>query len=583
VLAEALGLEMGTHRIKPVKEEDAELQYKYLTTNTEFTNRLVQKRTVEVVTPEEMISNSKKPKLSNSFNKANSLQEKSADIEANVNSSNSNFSAIMKSPSKSSVVPPKVTRSPPSASKVRIVTSSAAVGNTDSTSKAAYSGKSVSLLSLNSLSPSKSLQNQSDTITSYINSNSSVNSVSAQNKIIIVSGMKSGVPKTIAKANVSQSNIVNVTQANTNNSANSNCQTTNIKMSSVAPGLTGGQIITLTNGDAGAVNATSRGISLLQPSAGGNLLGENVINVVHSTPQASIQNTVNVMQQQQQQQQQYFIKFSPQANGQEFLQPKLVLNEMGLLNALQTSVATSQMSQSLIQTDSSGTIKFINPSMVSSQNTDHNNVLYTFANSDTNSTNADDLNLMNSEYSTFMVDENLESETIQESTSMQSTDENSPQDYLEQNLLQNGNSEEKLGNGDEIVLSSNKPEQYLCIPSPNTDNNTEFRSEEVFEEVDMVTVAASDSNDLELEGEPLTSDLTNSGVVLDGEEGFLEGLGLQLPATSILQTEDGHILIQNADGTTLQLQGSDGQPVSLETVQALLGIDPDTQFITENS
>ncbi|KAL3873102.1 hypothetical protein ACJMK2_036260 [Sinanodonta woodiana] len=56
---------------------------------------------------------------------------------------------------------------------------------------------------------------------------------------------------------------------------------------------------------------------------------------------------------------------------------------------------------------------------------------------------------------------------------------------------------------------------------------------------------------------------------------------ITIPTTNIYQTEDGIILIQNPDGEILQLQDSDGNGVPLETVQALLAMDGETQFITE--
>ncbi|KAJ8309546.1 hypothetical protein KUTeg_014420 [Tegillarca granosa] len=53
--------------------------------------------------------------------------------------------------------------------------------------------------------------------------------------------------------------------------------------------------------------------------------------------------------------------------------------------------------------------------------------------------------------------------------------------------------------------------------------------------------------------------------------------GIQMSAdqvmTNIFQTADGIIIIQNPDGSTVQLQGGDGEPIPLETVQALLAID----------
>lgn len=53
----------------------------------------------------------------------------------------------------------------------------------------------------------------------------------------------------------------------------------------------------------------------------------------------------------------------------------------------------------------------------------------------------------------------------------------------------------------------------------------------------------------------------------DGEQQIIEG-------ANIYQTEDGLILIENADGT-FQIHGNGDQPIPLETVQALLGMDGD--------
>ena len=58
---------------------------------------------------------------------------------------------------------------------------------------------------------------------------------------------------------------------------------------------------------------------------------------------------------------------------------------------------------------------------------------------------------------------------------------------------------------------------------------------------------------------------------------------IHIPASNIYQTEDGLIIIQNPDGTTMQLQGTDGQSIPLETIQALLAMDGETQLITEQS
>ena len=77
-----------------------------------------------------------------------------------------------------------------------------------------------------------------------------------------------------------------------------------------------------------------------------------------------------------------------------------------------------------------------------------------------------------------------------------------------------------------------------------------------------------------------------SGLPADSQEPVQMETGdqeetIQIPATNIFQTEDGLVFIQNPDGTTVQLQGSDGQNIPLETIQALLSMDGETQLITE--
>lgn len=71
------------------------------------------------------------------------------------------------------------------------------------------------------------------------------------------------------------------------------------------------------------------------------------------------------------------------------------------------------------------------------------------------------------------------------------------------------------------------------------------------------------------------------------DESALDGTGLQtnqiITASNIYQTPDGFIIIQNEDGSTVQLQGGDGEPIPLETVQALLAMDADGQTILQTT
>ncbi|XP_062580881.1 uncharacterized protein LOC134242771 [Saccostrea cucullata] len=71
------------------------------------------------------------------------------------------------------------------------------------------------------------------------------------------------------------------------------------------------------------------------------------------------------------------------------------------------------------------------------------------------------------------------------------------------------------------------------------------------------------------------------------DESTLEEAGFQanqiITASNIYQTPDGFIIIQNEDGSTVQLQGGDGEPIPLETVQALLAMDTDGQTILQTT
>lgn len=77
------------------------------------------------------------------------------------------------------------------------------------------------------------------------------------------------------------------------------------------------------------------------------------------------------------------------------------------------------------------------------------------------------------------------------------------------------------------------------------------------------------------------------GLIQYVDESTLEGSGLQtnqiITASNIYQTPDGFIIIQNEDGSTVQLQGGDGEPIPLETVQALLAMDADGQTILQTT
>jgi hypothetical protein len=91
----------------------------------------------------------------------------------------------------------------------------------------------------------------------------------------------------------------------------------------------------------------------------------------------------------------------------------------------------------------------------------------------------------------------------------------------------------------------------------------------------------------EVEGTIEEGSNTQEEMVQLVDESALDGTGLQtnqiITASNIYQTPDGFIIIQNEDGSTVQLQGGDGEPIPLETVQALLAMDADGQTILQTT
>ena len=61
--------------------------------------------------------------------------------------------------------------------------------------------------------------------------------------------------------------------------------------------------------------------------------------------------------------------------------------------------------------------------------------------------------------------------------------------------------------------------------------------------------------------------------IADGEQGEVTPGNQVIAASNIFQTPEGIIIIQNEDGSTVQLQGAEGEPIPIETIQALLAGD----------
>lgn len=81
----------------------------------------------------------------------------------------------------------------------------------------------------------------------------------------------------------------------------------------------------------------------------------------------------------------------------------------------------------------------------------------------------------------------------------------------------------------------------------------------------------------QIETSGITQYVQQEGEITAMENGTEEELveGQIISGSNIFQTEDGIIIVQNPDGTTLQLQGAQSLP--LETVQALLTMDTEGQ------
>ncbi|XP_052769541.1 uncharacterized protein LOC128209528 [Mya arenaria] len=546
VIAEALGLEMGTHKVKAIQDNDSELQYRYkfLTTNTEFIKRSVLKRTVEVVSPEEMISPSKKPKPTAHVKTRNVLEK----TEAQCGKESDNVVIVTNnrgSPSKGVTMSPMINKSQPLTSNIKVLPPMSVVGFGNS--KAAYSGKTVSLLSSNSSTSSIASPIQSSTITS------------SPQKIIIVSGMnQSGLGSTALTSTpkvVGQKSVVT-------------SLTTAVPLSAPVTSQPAGQIITLTNGQ---VNSQS-GI-IINDNGSATYTVADLTNNVQDGRQSINSVAVNSGVQQQ-----VIIKLPPVTSTQQFLQPKLVLhgNEMNMLNSIPQSasgfVQLNPGLQTILPSDDTLSVQ-------SSPNSLQSSVLYTFANG-SGAASSDKVVLINSD--TVYLNDTTDSFPVLQTDINDSTSQNSY--TTSDGVLVNGNSSSQSDNKNHMdqesgsILNTGDSEQFLTtLPLEGRDHTVEFRSDQEFDGANLDGIACNGSTD---DMDP--GAVNGQDGLGDDEMGQVETM--QVPAANIYQTEDGLIFIQNPDGTTLQLQGSDGQPVSMETVQALLGMDIDTQLITaENS
>ncbi|KAL5008071.1 hypothetical protein ScPMuIL_013652 [Solemya velum] len=103
--------------------------------------------------------------------------------------------------------------------------------------------------------------------------------------------------------------------------------------------------------------------------------------------------------------------------------------------------------------------------------------------------------------------------------------------------------------------------------------------------VQIIDVGAGDITQGTQMDDNITStmvEMNDNEIIGDNIEGIEVSEGQIITNSNIFQTSDGIIIIQNPDGSTVQLQGGDGQPIPLETVQALLAMDSEGHLLQES-
>lgn len=565
VVAAALGLKVGAHKVKDVLESDSSIIHSRIKplvsnqgTEVDTTNKSVLKRTVEVVSPE--VSPAKKPKIIIAPAKtkqlpaieqlvmtnaaANKLTEASKPVSQNAKAASSNVRII-------SYSDPKV-----SGTKV--------------------SGKNVSLLP-NTL-PSKFTAHPS--LSNFTSATQPVNNSSQ--KVIILSGKGAANADPVVPISASTKLLKNTLRTSEGNSF-------------IPVNQLGTQFIAISN----AQNTVTQNKVLIQDS----VTGQYSMAEISNTMQQNVPPSANQVSQP------VFIKLPQGPVNSQYLQPKLVLSEASMLNPV--SNGSNEQAISVAMGDQGGeltNILYTSNQQIDSANTASSmgnicsqNVLLTYQNSESQSLNQD---IPSDVVYTFANDSDSsgqENVVFVNPESMFLNEQDS--DKLNGSIL----SEEE---GCTQVLLSNNEEELNVINSVSdgaVNISTEVTNDESViggdnpvtdDQFDTVgNISAIQENDVNMAAinkkEPVNSYATGVGPETDQDVQNVQGgmdrtasmslESLQIPGSSIFQTEDGIILIQNPDGTTLQLQGPDGQAVALETVQALLGMDAETQFVTEVS
>ncbi|KAH3847926.1 uncharacterized protein LOC127873747 [Dreissena polymorpha] len=545
VVAQALGLSLGAHRVSPIQESEVQHKYKFLTTKASFTNKST-KRTVEVVTPEEMISPTKKPKLTSPAGRVAYSPQTSKQSIGNVSETKANNCDVLTTQVKQ-LTPTVLVDQSGHAVKSNI--------------RVAGSTKTVSLLTSNSLSSHTA--SRAISMPSITSPQHPIPLNNSSQKIIIVSGMNQALPGSTTSAS---SKHVQQTLPPSNS----------VQLPVMSPCHSGAQIITFTNGQ--AINSHN-GILLQNGSGSGAISIPTMPSTGNNILQASNHAMMNSISQQP-----LVIKVPVQSvnSGGQVLQPKLVLNEMNLLNSIPQSARLEPRHLHQQNVQQVFTIDNSQPqfTFTSSDGDTTQNIVYTFANGSVGAS-SDNIVLMHPDSVYFSKDATeikQEQNDSFEDIISEETDENNPQEQLisETSVFGGSNDMNKPDNTTEsnAVLGSSESEQFLMIPHGDIRESSDFRSDQHENSSSFNNIEALNGNNC------IVEESTEGGLEFDMETVDDQEETLQIPTSSIYQAEDGTIFIQNADGTTLQVQGTDGQPVSLETVQAALGMDFDTQIIT---
>ncbi|XP_060555339.1 uncharacterized protein LOC132716155 [Ruditapes philippinarum] len=587
-IAQALGLKVGPHKVRDIADTDSDIQYRYklLTTNQsvdfDYTNKSFLKRTVEVVSPEQIVSPAKKMK-----HKSNIVTISNA---RNLNSS-TNVTPI--SLTTANNMGPAGVNSVPFISKIKVKSPQKVNG---SLSQCSYSGKPTSGKTVSLLTNSFSNHSQSSSSLSSLSSSSS--SDRSSQKVVIVSGTNSSPQSSASTFSTNSVPVKTILPASSGNQLQ-----------------TGDQLITMSNGQ--VLNSQNR--IILHDSVTGTYTVCSVPSDLTNSSQATNSVSQSVTSEP-------VILSIPQSSNSQSMQPKLVLNNMNMLNSVPsetsefqqiiTSVAgenianrqilnirseeglnvntvTSVQSEEMNVADldqSQQNMIFTLPNgdpvqFTGIDDSNTGNVIYTLTNGDSSNENVVFTVDPNSMLVTQLNDQSNEAangiETIDGNQTLQTNGENevvgviNSIDTSEQVKTSPKHKEQQNANIDIDMIehvSTNKTREHnldtsqvngnVLMASSLNDNQT--------------SVAAIDNNG---DKNKVEAKVTNEfdGI---GDEGNTETI--QIPATNIYQTEDGLIFIQNPDGTTLQLQGSDGEAISMETVQALLGMEAETsQFTTE--